>query len=194
MNTSRILIAVLFGSAVATAAQAQQTAVQRDVNQQERIQQGLQSGQLSTKEASQLEHEQAHVDKMESNALKNGNMSQQERNRINAAQNRVSQDISRDKHNGVVGNPNSASSQRMQADVQRNINQEQRIKQGLASGSLTNREAGRLENGQAHVDRREARAGADGHVGAREEHAIQSAENRQSGHIYHEKHDRARRG
>jgi len=41
----------------------------------------------------------------------------------------------------------------MQADVQRNINQQQRVEQGVKSGQLTNREAGKLENGQARVDR-----------------------------------------
>jgi len=77
----------------------------------------------------------------------------------------------------------------MQADVQRNVNQERRIEQGIQSGQLTNREAGRLERGQARVDRAEARAGADGHVGAGEQRRIQKQENRQSKRVYREKHD-----
>ena len=68
----------------------------------------------------------------------------------------------------------------MQKDVQRNVNQESRIKQGEASGALNNREASSLERGQAHVDRREGRAAANGRVGAAEQRGIQRSENRQS--------------
>ncbi|UUZ55732.1 hypothetical protein LP419_09440 [Massilia sp. H-1] len=44
-----------------------------------------------------------------------------------------------------TGNPNSASSQRMQADVQRNVNQQTRIENGIKSGELTNHEVAKLE-------------------------------------------------
>jgi hypothetical protein len=77
----------------------------------------------------------------------------------------------------------------MQADVQRNINQQSRIEQGVQSGQLTNREASQLERGQARVNRAEARAGADGHVGAREQARIQHRENVQSRHIFRDKHN-----
>jgi hypothetical protein len=93
------------------------------------------------------------------------------------------------KHNDVTGNPNSASSQRMQADVQRNINQQSRIEQGVQNGSLSNKEVSNLERGQARVDRTEARAGADGHVSAKEQARIHNKENRQSRKIYREKHN-----
>jgi hypothetical protein len=163
--------------------------VQRDENQQSRIEQGLQSGSLSTGEAASLERGQEHVDHMEANADRNGSISPAEQARINAAQNRQSADIYADKHNSITGNPNSASSQRMQADVQRNVNQQARIEQGVKSGSLTNKETGSLERGQAHVDRREANAGANGHVGARGQARIQNAENHQSNRIYNDKHN-----
>ncbi len=170
-------------------AQNAATQVQRDDNQQERIEQGLQSGQLSTHEASQLERGEAHIDNMESNAMKNGPETTAEKDRIQAAQNRESAAIYNDKHNGVTGNPNSASSQRMQADVQRNVNQQSRIEQGIRSGQLTNRETGSLERGQRNVNRAEARAGANGHVGAGEQAGIQARENNQSARIYNDKHN-----
>jgi len=119
---------------------------------------------LTTREAGKLEKDEAHVDKMEQRDLKDGKLTPKETAQINAAQNRASNQIYDDKHNGRVGNPNSASSQRMQADVQRNVNQESRIHQGAASGSLNNREVGSLERGQKNVDRREGSAAADGHV------------------------------
>ena len=126
---------------------------------------------------------------MEKKALSDGKMTPEEKARIERAQNAESRRIYDAKHNDVKGNPNSASSQRMQADVQRNVNQEKRIEQGVKSGALTNKEAGRLEGGQARVDRKEARAGADGHVGAGEQRRIQSAENNQSKRIYKKKHN-----
>lgn len=187
--TSVILIA---GAALgATSAFAADTGsiVQRDANQQQRVEQGLQSGALTTQEAARLEREESRVDRTEANALKDGKLSDAEKRRITREQNQVSNDIYREKHDAQTGNPNSRSSRRMQADVQRNANQERRIEQGVQSGELTNHEAGRLERGQSRVARSEANAGADGHVGPREQRRIQHRERRQSGRIYHEKHD-----
>ena len=193
------LKAAIIGGAItglfslAATAQTAGSEVQRDLNQQQRIEQGLKSGQLTTREASKLENEESRVDRMQSNALKDGKLTPQEKARINRAQNQVSRDIAREKHDAQTGNPNSASSQRMQADVQRNINQERRIEQGVKSGQLTNREAGRLERGQSQVSRAEARAGANGRVSANEQQRIQKAENKQSKRIYKEKHDAQKR-
>ncbi|HET7199183.1 MAG TPA: hypothetical protein VFI80_00010 [Burkholderiales bacterium] len=191
MKRTATIIAAGVASLFSLGASAQTTGseVQRDVNQQQRIEQGLKSGSLNTREASQLERGEARIDRMESNAEKNGNLSPAEKARIQRAQNQESRRINRLENNAARGNPNSASSQRMQADVQRNINQEQRIEQGVKSGQLTNREAGRLERGQARVDRAEARAGANGRVGAGEQQRIQKDENRQSKRIYRQKHD-----
>ncbi len=166
---------------------------QRDINQQERIEQGLQSGQLNTREAARLQAGQSRIDRMQANALRDGTLSGGEKARINAVQNKASADIYRQKHDTQQGNPDSASTRRMQADVQRNINQERRIQQGMASGALTHREAARLEAGQARVGRLEARAGADGHVGPREHRTIQHTQNHESRKIFRNKHDGQRR-
>jgi len=191
MMIRQTAIALIFTAPFASIAFAQGvgTEVQRDINQESRIEQGLKSGQLNTGEAAKLERGEARLDRMEKNALKDGSLSQQEADRINRAQNVESGKINALKHNDVTGNPNSASSQRMQADVQRNINQQSRIEQGVQNGSLGNKEVSNLERGQARVDRREARAGADGHVSAREQARIHNKENRQSRKIYREKHN-----
>jgi hypothetical protein len=191
MTLSNTAIALAVSALVAVPALAQTTSseVQRDVNQQQRIENGLQSGQLSTKEAAKLEKGEANIEKMESKAEANGNLSNAEKQRIQRAQNKESQEIYRDTHNAQTGNPNSVSSQRMQADVQRNVNQQQRIEQGVQSGQLTNREVGNLEKGQANVDRKEAHAGANGHISANEQRNIQAAENHQSRKIHKEKHN-----
>lgn len=187
----RTLMALALAATFSLSAYAQNAATEtgRDTEQQARIEQGLQSGQLSTKEAAGLEHQEQKVDRTEARDMHNGSLSSAEKAQIQREQNHVSGDISQDKHNAVTGNPNSASSQRMQADVQRNVNQETRINQGVRSGELTNKEAGSLERGQAHVDRSEAHAAANGHVSAREQARTQAKENRQSGRVYNKKHN-----
>jgi len=73
--------------------------------------------------------------------------------------------------------------------VQRDVTQEKRINQGVKSGELTTREAGGLERQQARVDRKEARAAANGKVSAGEQRRIQRAETRDSKHIHQQKTD-----
>jgi len=170
------------------------SAVQRNVNQQTRIEQGLQSGALSTKEAAKLEKEQATVSRVEARSAKDGTVTATEQARINALQNKSSADIAAAKHNSVTGNPESKSSERMQADVQRDVNQQKRIQAGAADGSLTTHEVGKLERGQARAERRQARAGADGHVGAGEQANIQRGENAQSRKIHRQRHDAQKAG
>lgn len=75
------------------------------------------------------------------------------------------------------------------AAVARNVTQQQRIQQGLNSGALTSREAARLEQGQARVNRIKVNAAADGRVGVVEQARIHSVENRQSRHIFRKKHN-----
>jgi hypothetical protein len=196
MNTKRTLLAaaLALGCASAFAQTNAATTTQRDVNQQTRIENGLKDGSLSTREASSLEKEQSHVDRLQAKDLKNGSLSPAERAQLDRAQNKVSANIAADKHNAVTGNPNSASSKRMQADVARNVDQDKRIESGIKNGSLTNHEVSRLDAGQAHVDRKEAAAAANGHVGKAEQRGIQRSENRQSRRIFQQKHDAQVRG
>ncbi|VVE03451.1 hypothetical protein PPN31114_02247 [Pandoraea pneumonica] len=192
MNFRKTLIlsavTVALGGVFAGQAFAQSTATEtsRDINQQQRIENGLKSGQLSTKEASKLEKGEAKIDRMQAHADHTGDTAA-EKARIAAAQNHESAKISQLKSNGVVANPNSKSSERMQADVQRNVDQQKRIAQGQAAGTLNNRQVGNLEHGQAHVDTAEAHAGQNGHVSAGEQAGIQHKENHQSNRIRHDK-------
>lgn len=191
MKFTTTAIAAVIAAVFTSGAHAQSAAseTQRNVNQQQRIEQGLQSGSLTTREAARLEKGEARIEKMQANAMQDGNLSAAEKARIQNAQNRESQAIYNQKHDAQTGNPNSASSQRMQADVQRNINQQERINQGVKSGALTPQETARLERGEARIDRKQARAGADGHVGAHEQASIQRSQNRESRRIYRQKHD-----
>ena len=73
---------------------------------------------------------------------------------------------------------------------QRQVNQERRIDQGVASGELTPREAARLERGQDRVENMEARAKSDGVVTRRERAKLQQAQDVESRRIHRQKHDR----
>ncbi len=73
---------------------------------------------------------------------------------------------------------------------QRQANQERRIDQGVASGSLTEREANRMERGQQRVDNMENRAKSDGVVTRGERARLHQAQEVQSRRIYAQKHDR----
>src|SRR6185312_2406808 len=160
------------------------TETARDVDQQKRIEQGLQSGQLTSGEARKLEAGESRIDKTEQRDLRNGSLSASERAQIQREQNRESKSIYGDKHNATTGNPDSLKSNLEQANVQRNINQEQRLHNGVKNGSLTNRELGRMEGDEAHVDRMESRRDT-----LRQTGKIQRTDNRDSRRIYRAKHN-----
>ena len=72
---------------------------------------------------------------------------------------------------------------------QRQANQQSRIEQGKATGTLSKREAARMEAGQAKVAGMKASAKADGKVTRAERAAIQKEQNKQSRRIAKQKRD-----
>jgi hypothetical protein len=76
---------------------------------------------------------------------------------------------------------------------QRQANQAQRIEQGKATGALTDKEAARLEKGQARVQAKENAAKADGKVTRAERKAIKRSQDRQSARIHKQKHDKQKK-
>jgi hypothetical protein len=93
----------------------------------------------------------------------------------------------------VIGLVLSVSAQTTPGIDRREHRQQQRIRRGVRRGSLTRREAARLEHQQRRTRRLEARAKSDGKVTARERAQLQRRENRTSRHIYRQKHDAQRR-
>jgi hypothetical protein len=73
----------------------------RAENQQQRIGQGVQSGQLTAHETTNLESREASINHQAAadRAANGGHMTQQERQQVNQRQNNVSQSINNDKHN-----------------------------------------------------------------------------------------------
>ena len=101
--------ALLFLGALALPAFAQTTPPARDpaatpgidkrqANQEKRIQQGVQSGQLTGKEAARLEKGQARIERMEQRAKADGVVTKKERAQIQQQQNVQSRKIARQKH------------------------------------------------------------------------------------------------
>ena len=101
MNSVRFLTAAVV-AALALPAFAQTTSTrridQRQANQQQRIDQGVKSGQLTPKEAERLQKGQARVQKMEDKAAADGKVTAKERARIEKAQDRESRRIERERH------------------------------------------------------------------------------------------------
>ncbi|MBL8327308.1 MAG: hypothetical protein JNJ71_00560 [Rubrivivax sp.] len=90
---------ILSGTALAQTAAG---TVQREINQETRILNGLKDGSLTAREAARLERGQAHVDQLQTRALRDGSLSGAERRRLDAAQDAASRHIYRSRHNGVV--------------------------------------------------------------------------------------------
>ena len=73
---------------------------------------------------------------------------------------------------------------------QRMQNQEQRIDQGVSSGALTPKEAGKLEAREAKIKQDEARMKSDGQLSAKERKKLNKELDHASDRIYKQKHDR----
>ena len=71
----------------------------------------------------------------------------------------------------------------------RQTNQQKRIEQGVKSGQLNPREAGRLEREQARIKQDEERMKSDGKLTPGERAKLKREQDRASRHIYREKHD-----
>jgi len=147
MKLTTSIIAASIGAlfSVAASAQSLESIEQRDLMQQQRIYQGLQSGQLTAREAAQLQSETDRIDRMQARSLQDGRLSESERDRITQAQNRVGREIYAESHDRQFANPNSRSSQYMQDSVRREIREDRRIADGVASGRLDHRDVARAE-------------------------------------------------
>jgi hypothetical protein len=72
---------------------------QRQINQERRIDQGVNSGQLTPAEAGRLEAQQARIEQREERMKNDGNLTERERRALTRQQNRAGRNIYRKKHN-----------------------------------------------------------------------------------------------
>ena len=160
---------------------------QRKENQQDRIANGVQSGQLTAGETKNLETKEAGINKEESGmrAEEDGHLTSADRSLINNQQNHLSNQIYDDKHNANTAHyGNNEVGQRRE-------NQQDRIAQGIKSGQLTAGETAKLERQQQSINHEDAsmRAADGGKLTGADKAALNQRQNRASKNIYAKKHN-----
>src|SRR4029077_6966047 len=174
-------------AAPAPAAQPKPTIAERKENQQDRIANGVKSGQLTAGETANLETKEAAIngETRADRAANGGKLTQAEKQQINGQQNQLSKQIYNDKHNATTaqyGNNKVA---------QRRENQQDRIAQGIKSGQLTAGETAKLENQQKGINQQVAadRAANGGKLTRGEKQQVSKEQNAASKNIYNQKHN-----
>ena len=159
----------------------------REANQDQRVSNGLRSGQMTAGEASRAEKTQSAIDQQVHNdrAANGGKLTGQERQQINSEQNAASRQIYNEKHNNSTIAPNDANN--------RMANQQQRTANGLRSGEMTSGEAARTNANQANTAQQvhKERMANGGALTAQQRRQANRQENRNSRQIYNEKHNGA---
>jgi hypothetical protein len=99
-----VILAVAAAAVLAVTLPADQKIAQRKENQQDRIAQGVKSGQLTAGETARLETKEARVNKeiRTDRAANGGKLTGGEKAQVNRQQNKMSKAIYKDKHNSVV--------------------------------------------------------------------------------------------
>ncbi len=160
---------------------------QRKDNQQDRIANGISSGQLTAGETKNLEQKEAGVNAEEHTMRSddNGHLTAADRAKINNQQNHLSNQIYQDKHNAQTAHyGNNVVGQRRQ-------NQQDRIAQGVRSGQLTAGETAKLEGQQQSINHTDAamRAANGGKLTAGDKSVLNKEQNNASKNIYAKKHN-----
>jgi hypothetical protein len=175
-----------------TPAQKPGEIAQRKENQQDRIANGVQSGQLTAGETSNLESKEAAIngETRADRAADGGKLTAAEKQQINRQQNHLSKQIYNDKHNA-----NTAHYGNNEVGHRRE-NQQDRIAQGIRSGQLTAGETSKLENQQRGINQqvRADRAANGGKLTQGEKKQVNNEQNAASRNIYNKKHNGATQG
>jgi hypothetical protein len=174
-------------TAPAPAATPKPTIAQRKENQQDRIAQGVKSGQLTAGETSKLETKEAAIngETKADRAANGGKLTGAEKKQINGQQNQVSKQIYKDKHNA-----NTQHYGNNKVDSRRE-NQQDRIAQGIKSGQMTAGEAAKTENQQKGINQqvRADRAANGGKLTTGEKKQVNKEQNAASKNIYNKNHN-----
>ena len=180
---------ILMAAALATGVFAQEVN-QRKENQQDRIANGVASGQLTAGETANLEKKEANVNKEVSADRKanGGNLTNNQKTQVNQQQNKLSQKISTDKHNA-----NQAQYGNNQVGARRD-NQQQRIARGIKSGQMTAGEAAKTEKKESTLNKQVAadRKANAGNLTDNQKAQVNAKQNKLSTKIYTQKHNAAK--
>jgi len=149
----------------------------------ERIKNGLKDGSLSESEAQGLLAKESAIAQRISAARADGYVSPSEKREIASMQREASRDIFAARHNDVRGNPNANSE-----IVNRQVNQLDRIQDGIRSGQLTSGETSKLLGEQSAIAGVASFAG-DGALGGLAKFVTGMMQDGASRDIFNEKHD-----
>jgi len=180
------------GTSSASSTQTKPTVAQRKENQQDRIANGVKSGQLTAGETANLESKEAAIngETRADRAANGGKLTTAEKTQINQQQNQLSKQIYNDKHNANTAHyGNNEVGQRRE-------NQQDRIANGIKSGQLTAGETAKLENQQHAIHQQVAadRAANGGKLTPGEKQQVNKEQNQASKNIYNKKHNAAQQG
>lgn len=182
-----LALALAAGAQDAAAPAKPATLAQRKENQQDRIANGINSNQLTAAETQRLEKREAglNAEARDMRSDNGGRLTAADRAQLGRQYNRVSRSIYADKHNAAVARYGNGKI------GQRRENQQDRLAQGIKSGSLSAGEAARLERQQRNLnaEMRTMRATNGGHLSRAEKRAVKRQQNRASRNIYRTKHD-----
>ncbi len=105
MKTGKLILSAAALIALSVSPAFAQNINQRKTNQQDRIANGVKSGQLTPGETAKLERQQKSINHEEHNMRKadNGHLTAADRRQLNRRQNRASRNIYDKKHNNRVG-------------------------------------------------------------------------------------------
>jgi hypothetical protein len=160
---------------------------ERKQNQQDRIANGIDSGQLTAGETKNLERREANLNRNERKmrAADGGNLTAADRVRLNQQENHISGKIYQDKHNARTAHYGNGEI------GQRRENQQDRIAQGIRSGQMTPGEASRQEGREQGLNREIAgmHQANGGKLSAGQRTFVNQQQNKQSRQIYREKHN-----
>jgi hypothetical protein len=162
---------------------------QRKENQQDRIANGIKSGQLTPGETANLEKKESAINKetRTDRAANGGKLTSAEKTQVNQQQNQMSKQIYADKHNANTAHyGNNKVGQRRE-------NQQDRIAQGVKSGQLTAGETAKLEKQQQGINKQVSsdRKANGGTLTASEKKQVNKEQNQASRNIYRKKHNAA---
>jgi hypothetical protein len=160
----------------------------RKENQQDRIANGVKSGELTAGETASLEKKESSLNQEERDMRKldNGKLTGSDKSTLNQQQNKLSNQIYQDKHNSAVQNTDPKSEVGKRAE-----NQQDRIAQGIKSGQLTAGETAHLESGESKINKEVSsdRAANGGKLTPQEKRQVNRQQNRESRQIYRDKHN-----
>ena len=157
----------------------------REANQDQRIANGLRSGQMTSGEAAKAERTQSNIDQQVHNdrAANGGKLTGQEKQQINSEQNAASRQIYNEKHNDNTVKPNAVDN--------REANQQQRTANGLRSGQMTSGEAAKTNANQAKTAQQvhNDRTANGGALNSQQKKQVNKEQNKNSKQIHNEKHN-----